>query len=234
LPEPPSGVLVTRPEPGASRTGELLRALGHEPVLAPFLHVRPLTARLPDPASLQAVLAASGNAVAGLPPSHHGLPLLAVGAATAERARRAGFRQVESAEGDARALAALAGRRCDPAGAPILLAVGRGQGGGLATALRAGGFRVVRRAVYAALPVASFPESAAAALADRRIGAALFFSTETGRAFVRTLPAALNPALAAVRALAISESVARALDDLPWHSLGVAVRPTQEDVLALL
>ena len=40
-------VWVARPEPGAARTGERLAALGHLPLVAPVLVVRPTGAALP-------------------------------------------------------------------------------------------------------------------------------------------------------------------------------------------
>jgi uroporphyrinogen-III synthase len=232
-PSPPL-VLVTRPEPGAARTARHLEALGFRPVAAPFLTVRPLPARLPAPGRVQAVLVASRNAVAALPGSWRGPPVLAVGDATAALAREAGFPEVRSASGDAAALADLAARTCDPAGMPLLLAAGRGQGEGLAGVLRARGFRVLRRTVYASVPVPQFPEAAACALRSGGVRAALFLSAETARVFARLLPADLRPSLAGVEALTISRPVAGALDHLPWRHVRVAVRPTQEDLLALL
>jgi uroporphyrinogen-III synthase len=107
LPEPP-GVLITRPEPGASETAARVDALGFRPFSAPVLEIRILDFALPPAGTLQAIVAASGNAVAALPGSHHHLPLLAVGNATAARARAAGFDRVASADGDAVALATLA------------------------------------------------------------------------------------------------------------------------------
>ena len=91
---------------------------------------------------LHAILVTSGNAIPSLPASHHHLPLFAVGEATAARARDAGFTQVNSADGDANALAELVARSCDRHAGPLLLASGRGQGEGLAADLRARGFRV--------------------------------------------------------------------------------------------
>lgn len=227
-------VLVTRPEPGASRTAARLAALGWRPVMAPCLNVRVVAARLPAPERVQAGLVASGNAVAGLPREWRGVRLLAVGDATAERARAAGFDRVESAAGDAAALAEAAAQCCDPAGQPLLLAAGRGQGRALAADLRRRGFRVLRRTVYASTPVSVFPDAATRALESGEVRAALFFSTDTARAFAGLLPATLLPALAGVAALTIGRPVAGALDHLPWRHVRVAVRPTQDDVLALL
>ena len=226
-----SGVLVTRPEPGASDTARRIAAIGLLPILAPCLTVRSLAVHVP--AWVQAVLVSSGNAVPALPAALHSLPLLAVGDATAARARAAGFSNVCSADGDAAALGALAAERC-PARSTLLLATGQGQGGGLAADLRRRGFRVHRRAVYAARPVGRLPGPAREALRAGTLRAALFLSGETARAFARVLPAALHPALAAVDALAIGQPAADALLYLPWRQVRVSAKPTLDSVLAML
>ncbi len=224
-------VLVTRPEPGASETALRLRALRHDPIIASLLHIKPLA--LAPFGDVGAVLVTSGNAVPFLPAGLHGALLLAVGHATAERARSAGFTRVASADGDAAALADLARRACPP-GIALLFATARGQGVPLAAALRAQGFVVRRRAVYAARPAARMPPAATRALRDGSLAAALFLSAETARAFVRLLPPPLHPALAEVDALAIGQPAADALRVLPWRRVRVSAKPTQDSLLALL
>jgi len=229
----PFGILVTRPEPGASRTARQLCASGLFPVVAPFLLTTQLKVRLPvDPP--QAIVAASGNAAEVLPKQLHALPLLAVGDATAQRARDAGFADVRSAGGDASDLAQLATAQLNPAAGSVMLATGQGQGAALARDLRQRGFRVHRRAVYAACPVARFPQAALDALESRRLQAALFFSAETARAFVRLIPLTSQVALTGVDALAIGSAAADVLRPLPWRAVRVALRPTQDGVLALI
>jgi uroporphyrinogen-III synthase len=229
----PDAILITRPEPGASETAARLLAAGLHPVVAPFLSVRLNPVTLPPLSGLQAVIVASGNAVAALPEVYRGLTLLAVGDATAARAMDAGFTAVQSADGDAVALAALAAQRLDPAAGALLLAAGQGQSRTLASDLRRHGFRVHRRAVYTTTRVRHFPAAASEAIRDG-LRAAMFFSAETARAFVRLLPTALIPALAGVDALTIGAAAAEAVRHLPWRDVRVAVRPTQDGVLALL
>lgn len=236
MPDPArDAVLITRPLPGAAETASRVATLGLQPVVAPLLEIRSLPARLPAAERLQAVLVASSNALPGLPPAWHGLKLLAVGDATAARARAAGFTAAHSAGADAEALAALAARCCDPAGASLLLAAGRGQSLKLAAALRARGFRVIRRAVYAAVPAAGLPDAARAALCGGRLRAAMFFSAETARHFARLLRrAGLRDSVADVDACAIGAPAAAAIQGLPWRRVLCAAKPTQDAMLALL
>ena len=232
---PKRGVLITRPEPGATDTARRVAALDLVPVIAPMTIVRSVPEELPRPEQLQAILVASGNAVDALPVSHRGLKLLAVGDATAARARRAGHAAVHSAAGDAVALTDLAARLCDPSGPPLLLAVGRGQGSQIAAALGSLGFQVARRVVYAVEPVPVLPEAAARAMCDAQLRAVLFFSAETTRIFVRLVrDVGLANKLDTVEALAISAATASALSPLRWRRVRAALHPNQDDLLALL
>ncbi len=229
----PDGVLVTRPQPGADETAARLTAMGYAPVLAPALEIAPRTLAPAPPAG--AVLVTSGNALAALPADLRETRLLAVGDATASRARAAGFRDVHSAGRDAAALAVLAAELCDPHGGPLLLACGAGQGQALAADLRARGFRVTRRVAYAARPVAILPRPARIALARGNLRAALFFSPLTARVFMKALQQDMPPiSVARVEALAISQATETVLRALPWRRIRVASSPTHDELLTLL
>ncbi|WP_337877455.1 uroporphyrinogen-III synthase [Elioraea sp.] len=228
-------VLVTRPEPEARETARRLRALGYRPVLAPMLTITPVPARLPPPEAVQAIIAGSMNAVRALPAAYRRVPLLAVGDATAAAARAGGYRTVRSAAGDARDLAALAARLLDPRSGPLLLPTRAGEGLRLAADLRARGFAVLRRIVYAATPAAGLAERARAAFARGAVGAVVFFSASAARTFARIVrrgPVARM--LGGVTALTISEAAAAALGDLAFRAVRVAARPDQDSLLALL
>jgi len=235
---PPQGVLITRPEPGAAETARRVAALGWQALQAPALE---LAARSFDiPPGVQAVLLTSRAAARALPPDmpRH-LPVLAVGEATATEARAHGFLKAAAAEGDAAALAKLAAATLDPAGGPLLLAVGAGYALDLATAVRAKGFRVLRRVVYAAAPAPALPEPAAAALLHGQVSAALFFSPRSARCAISLLRAAgLAATAASITALAISPRVAeaaiRSLAPLSWRAVRIAERPDQDSLLQLL
>ena len=111
-------VLVLRPQPGATATMERARHLGLDPFAIPLFEIEPLNWEPPDPGGFDALLLTSANAVRfggdGLQ-SLRGLPVHAVGQATAAAAREAGFdiashgdsdveRLLGSIEGDLRLL----------------------------------------------------------------------------------------------------------------------------------
>ncbi len=225
---------MTRPEPGATETAMRLDALGFDPVQAPAIRIRSLQARLPAPARIVAVLVTSGQAIPSIPDSYHRTKLIAVGDATAARAREAGFCDVVSAGGDASDLiAAVSGAM--PTGATLLLVTGQGLGQPLAACLRAAGFAVIRRSVYAALPVQRLPQAALSALRSGRLRAAMFFSADTATRFTSMIQrAALHDSVVKTDAVAISRRAAMALEGLPWRRILVAARPDQDAMLALL
>ena len=87
-------LFILRPEPGAGASAEKARALGLEAVVTPLFEVVPVKWIAPDPNKFDGLLLTSANAV------RHGgealesvkaLPVHAVGEATAEAAREAGF-----------------------------------------------------------------------------------------------------------------------------------------------
>ncbi len=229
------GVLITRPTPGAHETASRVAAMGLFPILAPLLEIHPAAPVLPPPDQIAAVMLTSGNAIAALPPMWHAAPVLTVGDATARRAREAGFGDVVSADGDAAALADLVRSRLHPMEGTLLLASGRGQGLALAADLRRSGYRVARRVVYAAVPVASLPPVAHIALTDATTRAVLFFSAATARLFIRLVRAAgLEARLRHLDAITIGAQVSVALRGERWSRVRVAGKPNQDEMLALL
>ncbi|WP_181378028.1 uroporphyrinogen-III synthase [Teichococcus aestuarii] len=238
-------ILVTRPEPGCAETAAAVAALGWRPLAAPALVLAPL----PPPAlpltagggrPAQATLLpsrASARALAGWPEKDRlmACPVLAVGDGTAEEARRAGFRQVEAAAGDADSLARLAVARLDPRAGPLLLAVGQGYGAALAAALRAAGFAVRRRVVYAARPAAALPEETVAALRAGAVRGALFLSPRSARHTHFLLRrAGLVETVRESVAFALSPRIAAALAGMPWRAIHATPVPELPALLALL
>jgi len=103
-------LLVLRPEPGATRTVRAAAALRLEAIAVPLFAIEPLHWFPPDPVRFDAVMFTSANAVraggAGLA-RYGALPAFAVGAATADAARQAGFSHVREGPGDVSGLTAL-------------------------------------------------------------------------------------------------------------------------------
>lgn len=87
-------LLVLRPEPGASATVKRARKLGLKPVSSPLFEVEAVAWDAPEIGAFDGLLLTSANAVRCAGPELEkvrGLQVFAVGEATAEEARGAGF-----------------------------------------------------------------------------------------------------------------------------------------------
>jgi uroporphyrinogen-III synthase len=101
-------VAITRAMPEAEITAQRVRELGAEPVIAPLLTIVPCGYDT-NTEDAQAIIFTSINGVRAFPATREARArILAVGDATADAARAAGFLDVRSADGDVDALAALA------------------------------------------------------------------------------------------------------------------------------
>lgn len=104
-------LLIVRPEPGASQTAARAAEQGWNAIVAPIFRIEPLAWAAPDPKDYEALIVTSANAVrqAGAAlASYRALPVYAVGGATAAALRNAGFAEVHSGRGDAKAILAIA------------------------------------------------------------------------------------------------------------------------------
>ncbi|WP_310468545.1 uroporphyrinogen-III synthase [Sphingomonas sp.] len=96
-------LFILRPEPGASDSAGRAKAMGLEAVVAPLFAVAPVAWDVPDAAGFDGLLLTSANPVRhggeGLA-RVRGLPVYAVGEASAAAARAAGFSVAASGDGD--------------------------------------------------------------------------------------------------------------------------------------
>jgi uroporphyrinogen-III synthase len=102
-----SRVIVLRPEPGATETVERARGLGLEATAVPLFAIEPLEWEAPEPSSFDALLLTSANAVRSAGEQLkdlRGLPVHAVGKATGDAAREAGFDIASSGDAGAERL----------------------------------------------------------------------------------------------------------------------------------
>jgi uroporphyrinogen-III synthase len=234
--------LITRPQADAHLLSTEVRRRGFEPLLEPLLEIRSLAGPAPMLEDLQGVLITSANGARSLVErlgtaynDWRQVPLWAVGDASAAEARRLGFTQVQSADGDVVSLCRQVSRDADPAGGRLLHVTGDRQAGDLAGCLIAGGFRVERLVLYHSVAVQALSPAAVTALRQNRVAAALFFSPGTATTFVRlAAQQQLAECCRAVSALCLSPAVAAALADITWNALQVAERPRQDALLAIL
>ena len=219
-------VAVLRPEPGNRATIARLADAGVDAVSLPLFAVQALAWSLPDPASFDALVLTSANAVRwagdGLS-ALRGLPVHAVGQATATAARDAGFDIMATGDADADALlAAMAragiSRALHLGGRESVITPGEGSGA------------IVRQSipVYASEPV-PVPARALAALAG---GVALLHSPRAARRLA-TLMDAAGFARSLIAIAALSPAVAMAAGG-GWSAIWSASVPSDEALVRLV
>lgn len=214
---------MTRAEPGAARTAARLTDLGFQPIVRPLLRIETLAPVTPPDRPDALVFTSINGVAAWLDLSvERDTPVLAVGQATAQAARAAGFASVRSADGDLDDLAALI--RSDPAlkGARLRHPRAETPAGDLG-ALIDGHAGVEPLPVYRAVQTGlGAPEA---------FDAVLIHSPRAARALV----AALGPDAARGRiACAISAKAAALLADLPFAETRIAGTPDDAALLARL
>jgi len=232
-------LLVTRPEPEAERTAAILRAGGHEVLVAPLLCMQPIADAALDDGPWAGLLVTSANAVRAV--TEHPdrarllhLPLLAVGRRTAEVARAAGFGSVSSAEGDAGDLAGLAATAFAAATTPVLYLAGEDRAVDLPALLAARGLAVRTVVVYRMIKAQAFPVQTAAALAAGRIDAVLHYSRRTAETYLACADAAgLRAAALAPMHFCLSAEIADILRAAGAATIRVAARPEESALLRL-
>ena len=167
--------------------------MGHEPMLAPMLHIESIANADLGPLPCAAILLTSANGARALAAHPRlselkPLPVLAVGKTSADAARAAGFTDVTSANGDAVDLARLAATRFPQSKIPLLHVAGQDRSGDLAGALSSQGIAVRIAVAYRAAAATQFPPDTRDALTRGTIDAVLHFSRRSVDAYLDMQP----------------------------------------------
>ena len=223
-------IWITRAQPGADVTAERVRALGHEAIVAPLLAVSPLEDVQVDLAGVAALAFTSANGVRAFSQlsAERSLRVFAVGAATAQAARAAGFKLVLSADGDVDALAeGIALRRTELRGA-VLHPGAAEPAGDLAGALEKHGVAARRLILYETAPVKLEAEVAKQLVQS---DAALLHSPRAAQVLAALLKAYPAPKL---RALGLSKAVVKPLARIPLAAKVFPSMPLEGALLNLI
>ena len=225
-------ILITRPLEDGKEIQARLAERGHQGLLAPLLAPSFHDGPEPDFQDVQAILATSANGIRALVrrTARRDFSVFAVGPQTAEEARRSGFTEVRNADGDAKALAHAATLWAAKKGV-LLHVCGEDAPGTLAENLSLRGFKVRRLPLYATVPAQRLPDAARAALENRALDAAMFFSPKSARIFGVLADGLPTEHL---DAFCISQATAQALTPMAFARILVAERPNQAAMLALL
>ncbi len=235
------GILVTRPEPDNETTAAALRRRGHEVFLAPMLRCEPVPVLDTGDESYGAVIVTSANALRVL--EGHPLlrriaevPLFAVGKHTASVARKAGFGDIHTADGDADALRKKIAEELDPARTrPLLYLAGADLAQDLAGPLARDGFDIITRTAYRMTMAGTLPDAIVAALALQQINAILHYSRRSARAFFEAASiAGMEITALGIAQCCLSQAVAGVAHEAGAARVMVAAKPTETALFATL
>lgn len=225
-------VLVTRAEPGASLTCQRLAALGYHAVNAATAQIA-ATDGAPDWTGAGAVIVTSPNGAGqltrlGAPRS---LKVFAVGPASAEAARAAGYDHVVTGSGDAAALLDIILSTPDPG--RLIHVRGRDQAFDLSGALNAMGRDAHSHIAYEARMVDALPAPALQALGP---GAVVLIHSPLGAERLLALAGSGRrlSALGSAHILAISEAAASPFRHSGAGRVTLAQRPDEAALLEAL
>ncbi len=233
-------VLVTRPEPDGLKLKGMIEARGHEAVVEPLLRVSFEDCDPIDVEGVTALIATSRNGLRALSgtmalPQARALTVYAVGAATADEARRMGFGRIVKGPGTADALIPIITSTLDPTEEVLLHLAGEKLAIDIGAELEQQGFRVNKAAVYRMIAADRLSDSIRDQLSDGDIEAVLLMSPQTAQIYSRLIKRhKLEEAVQEIVHLCLSESVARQLKSLGDVPIDRPDDPTLQEMLALV
>ncbi|TCR89996.1 uroporphyrinogen-III synthase [Rhizobium sp. BK376] len=237
-------VVVTRPAHSAERTAVRLKELGHQPVLLPLTRPVHQVASIADALtrSQGAIAVTSAEAIrviqrlAPTVSSHLSRPLFAVGKATAEEARNAGFADVCHSEASGAELAELiSAHRSVLSNAPLLYMAGSPRAPGFEARLTELG--IPFHAVECYVMKDEEPEDAklrSIFLGDGADAVLLYSRHSAERFFALPFLQAHGNSLTGTRFFCLSAAIADAVPDLLRENTKIAANPDEDSLLELL
>ena len=226
-------ILLTRPRGDSAVFAALLRSRGVDSIIAPFLTIVDVTVTLEHLDDVQGCVVTSANGADALAraTANRSVPVLAVGVASAERAKEHGFATVDAAGGDMESLAMLIRRRLDPLAGRLIHVSGSTIARDLADMLTSDGFVIERVVGYHAEAARGLPPAALAALRGGDLQGVAHFSPRTAAIFMRLVREAdAHMFLQSLVGFCLSNAVAAALGNSGWKDLVVAPRGDAESL----
>ena len=231
-------LLVTRPQPDATRTAQRLRERGHEVLVAPLLSTRTIEADVAGPYG--GLLMTSANAARAIAKHRRAaelrvLPAYVVGSRTAEAAHEAGFTHVESAEGALPDLVRLVAMRFAGTRASLLYVASEDRAGDLAGELAARGIAVETVVLYRAVAAERLPPELTQALSSAWLRGALHYSPRSVRTLIElSRSAGVLEAVLNLAHYCLTEEIAAALRQAGAERISIAPRPAEAALIGLL
>ncbi|MFN0219351.1 MAG: uroporphyrinogen-III synthase [Hyphomicrobium sp.] len=220
-----------------------LETIGCRVSLAPLIEIAFEPIAADALAGVAGLIATSGNAIESLRRSPAltaalDLPIFAVGAATAARARDAGFQTVFVGPGTAADLAPVIAPHPAAKSGTLLHLAGDRLAVDLAALLAAVNVKVRSLVVYRSIAAATLPADVRIALEQRAVNAVILMSPRTAKIWRRLISEAPeNLDISDLAHICLSRDVKISLEDVFGEmrpKVEVAAAPTREEILALV
>ncbi len=235
-------VVVTRPLASGQKTAKLLRALGHQPVLLPLTQPVHFTQMAKEALSKQPAALAVTSAQAirvltegdTLTAQSLDTPLFAVGEASAQAGRDAGFRNVIAGKSDGVALAQLIVETLPPDKSLLYLA-GKPREAGFEDRLSSLNMPFETAEIYEMQAIDWHQAQLQNLLADAPIDAVLLYSAEAARRFFALMETeAVSVSLDHCKFICISTKVVSHIPEAFRHAALASATPSEAEIFALL
>lgn len=234
----PLVTLLTRPATQVEPLLGTLQRAGYHPRNEPMLDIVDEPGSMSDLVSAGALCVTSLNGADCLSRKdwlRRGLPTLAVGPATAERLRSAGFTNVRHANGTGLDLAKLAHETLPRRLGPIVHASGEDIALDVAAYLRARGRIASRVVLYRAISVTELSNDIRSSFQKERIGAIVCLSRRTAKHLRHALARVdLLDKGTHVPAFVLSKNIAETLTSSGWSRVYVADHPSLASIFSTL
>lgn len=227
-------VIITRAEPGASKTVQGVTALGLTPVLSPALTLQAdPSVTLPDPEGFSGVIFTSANGARFYAEREDDrtLPAWCVGPATARAARDVGFETVHESTGNAVRLAALIASTIAPPEKPLLHIANAAAKGDLQRELKMRRYKVKFAPLYRATVAPDLSDDATALFNNGTPGIVLVHSAKGSAAFVDLTSEEQRQNLVVA---AISTVASEPLREAGMENITVAAAPNERALMKTL
>ena len=229
-------ILVTRPGEDGIALAELLNVSGIDSIVDPLMSIQQIHGPQLKLEGVQALLLTSANGVRALVnrSSRRDIPIYAVGEATARTARKFGFSQVHSADGNVDMLVDLVENILKPEDGSLLHIAGSSIAGDLIKSLSNRGFQCSRVILYKTNNSRRLLDSTIADIKQNKIDAVMLYSPRSAEIFVNLIrKARLVRSCQKIILICLSDAVYKKTLKIQWKAVKTSTEPNQGAIIEL-
>ena len=230
-------IIITRPIKDSVEIALEVSTRGFTPLIEPVLTVEYRPDALPEIATDIPLIFTSSNGVRAFAEKSNGRdhPVYTVGRNTADEARQAGFRNIESASGTIDDLVNLLTSEAKTGLTSAFYIRGRDISGDLKGILAKNGINIDEFIAYNTDQVQNLTVNLLKSLDNREIKAVMLFSSRAGQSFAELIEQYDRTyRMKAIKALCISNAVLESVSALPFGDVLVADKPDRYGMIRLL